>query len=93
MHISEICNIFSSNEDGVGRGMKGHLEFFLQKFIHFAKTSGVRTIMTLITVTQPYALQAEGWVCRQYPPEIQCSDSSGGGSPQSPVTRLKRNAF
>ena len=49
--------------------------------------------MTLITVTQPYALQAEGWVCRLYPPETQCSDSSGGGSPQSPVTHLQQNAF
>ena len=50
------------------------------------------TVTMTVTVTsiigrQPYALQGGGWGCRQCPPRTQCSGSSGGGSPQSPVQR------
>ena len=41
--------------------------------------------MTSIIGRQPYALQGGGWGCRQCPPRTQCSGSSGGGSPQSPI--------
>ena len=48
------------------------------------------TVTMTVTVTsiigrQPYALQGGGWGCRQCPPRTQCSGSSGGGSPQSPI--------